>query len=150
MRKKKQVSVMRFGKRNIAKSTKKIVENFKLEIVQYYDEDGFVSFSTKTKKYMILGTNSPKEGICECPECHKGQLSVIKSNTTKKRFIGCTNYQNGCKASAPLLQRAMLKVLKTKCPECQWPTVIFRYTRKQDWKRQCANMICEKRSKFPS
>ena len=61
---------MKSGKRNIAKSTKKIVENFKLEIVQYYDEDGFVSFSAKSKKYIILGTNSPKEGICECPECH--------------------------------------------------------------------------------
>ena len=50
---------MKSGKRNIAKSTKKIVENFKLEIVQYYDEDGFVSFSAKSKKYIILGTNSP-------------------------------------------------------------------------------------------
>ena len=103
---------MRFGKRNIAKSTKKIVENFKLEIVQYYDEDGFVSFSAKSKKYIILGTNSPKEGICECPECHTGQLSVIKSFTTKKRFIGCSNYSNGCKASSPLLQKAMLRVIK--------------------------------------
>ena len=145
MRKKKQVSVMRFGKRNIAKSTKKIVENFKLEIVQYYDEDGFVSFSAKSKKYTILGTNSPKEGICECPECHIGQLSVIRSFTTKKRFIGCTNFQNGCKASAPLLQKAMLKVLKTKCPECQWPTAIFSYSRKQEWKRQCANLRCKTR-----
>ena len=145
MRKKKQVSVMRFGKRNIAKSTKKIVENFKLEIVQYYDEDGFVSFSAKSKKYIILGTNSPKEGICECPECHIGQLSVIRSFTTKKRFIGCSNFQYGCKAAAPLLQKAMLKVLKTKCPECLWPTVIFRYSRKQEWKRQCANMRCKTR-----
>ena len=108
MRKKIQVSITKSEKRNITKSTKKIVDNFKLEIDQYYDENGFVSFSARSKKYTILGTNSPKEGICECPECHKGQLSVIKSFTTKKRFIGCTNFQNGCKASAPLLQKAML------------------------------------------
>ena len=135
MRKKIQASIMKSEKRNVTKTSKKIIDNFKIEIDQYYDENGFVSFSAKNKKYIILGTNSPKEGICECPECHTGQLSVIKSNATKKRFIGCTNYQNGCKASAPLLQKAMLKVLKTKCPECQWPTVIFRYTRKQEWRR---------------
>ena len=146
MRKKIQVATIKSEKRNITKSTKKIIHNFKTEVDQYFDEKGFVSFSAKNKKYIILGTNSPKEGICECPECHKGQLSVIKSITTKKRFIGCSNFQNGCKASAPLLQKAMLKVLKTKCPKCQWPTVIFRYSRKQEWKRQCANMKCETRS----
>ena len=146
MKKRRQVSVIKSEKRNVTKSTKKIVSDFKTEINQYFDENGFVSFSTKNKKYIILGTNSPKEGICECPECHKGVLSVIKSITTKKRFIGCSNYQNGCKASAPLLQKAMLKVLKTKCKECEWPIVIFRYSRKQEWKRQCANMKCKTRS----
>ena len=146
MIKKIQVSMIESEKRNVTKSSKKIINNFKIEVDQYYDEKGFISFSAKSKKYIVLGTNSPKEGICECPECHTGQLSVIKSNTTKKRFIGCTNYQNGCKASAPLLQKAMLKVLKTKCPKCQWPTVIFRYSRKQEWKRQCSNMKCKTRS----
>ena len=144
-RKKIQLSVTKSEKRNVAKSTKKIVDNFKLEIVQYYDENGFVSFSAKSKKYTILGTNSPKEGICECPECHKGQLSVIKSFTTKKRFIGCSNYSNGCKASSPLLQKAMLRVLKKKCTTCAWPTIVFRYSRKQKWQRQCANINCESR-----
>ena len=146
MKKRNQVSITKIKNRNVTKSTKKIVTEFKTEIDQYFDVNGFVSFSTKSKKYIILGTNSPKQGICECPECHIGQLSVIKSVTTKKRFIGCSNYQNGCKASAPLLQKAMLKVLKTKCSECHWPTVIFRYSRKQEWKRQCANMKCKTRS----
>ena len=145
MRKKIQISVTKSKIRNVTKSTKKIINNFKTEINQYFDESGFVSFSAKSKKYIILGTNSPKEGICECPECHKVQLSVIKSFTTKKRFIGCTKFQNGCKASTPLLQKAMLKVLKTKCTECQWPTIIFRFSRKQEWKRQCSNIKCKTR-----
>ena len=101
MKKRNQVSITKIKNRNVTKSTKKIVTEFKTEIDQYFDANGFVSFSTKSKKYTILGTNSPKQGICECPECHIGQLSVIKSVTTKKRFIGCSNYQNGCKASAP-------------------------------------------------
>jgi len=47
MRKKIQVSITKSEKRNVTKSTKKIVDNFKLEIDQYYDENGFVSFSAK-------------------------------------------------------------------------------------------------------
>ena len=131
--------------RSVTKSTKKIVETFKNEINQYYDDKGFLSWSNKRHKYVILGTNSPKEGICECPECNTGQLMVIKSFTTKKRFIGCSNYSNGCKASSPLLQKAMLRVIKKKCITCAWPTIVFRYSRKQKWQRQCANINCESR-----
>ena len=131
--------------RSVTKSTKTIVETFKNEIKQYYDDNGFLSWSAKRHKYVILGTNSPKEGICECPECNTGQLMVIKSFTTKKRFIGCSNYSNGCKASSPLLQKAMLRVIKKKCTTCAWPTIVFRYSRKQQWRRQCANINCESR-----
>ena len=131
--------------RSVTKSTKTIVETFKNEIKQYYDDNGFLSWSAKRHKYVILGTNSPKEGICECPECNTGQLMVIKSFTTKKRFIGCSNYSNGCKSSSPLLQKAMLRVIKKKCTTCAWPTIVFRYSRKQQWRRQCANINCESR-----
>ena len=131
--------------RSVTRSTKKIVETFKNEINQYYDSSGFLSWSKKRHKYIILGTNSPKDGICECPECNTGQLMVIRSPTTKKRFIGCSNYSNGCKASSPLLQKAMLRVIKQKCTTCAWPTIVFRYSRKQKWQRQCANINCESR-----
>ncbi len=141
----RQVSKNKNHIRNVTKSTKTIVELFKTEINQYYDNNGFLSWSNKRHKYVILGTNSPKEGICQCPECNSGQLMVIKSFATKKRFIGCSNYYNGCKASSPLLQKAMLRVLKTKCEVCTWPKVVFRYSRKQKWQRQCSNINCKSR-----
>ena len=141
----RQVSKNKNHIRNVTKSTKTIVELFKTEINQYYDNNGFLSWSNKRHKYVILGTNSPKEGICECPKCNTGQLMVIRSPTTKKRFIGCSNYSNGCKASSPLLQKAMLRVIKKKCITCAWPTIVFRYSRKQKWQRQCANINCESR-----
>ena len=141
----RQVSKNKNHIRNVTKSTKTIVELFKTEINQYYDNNGFLSWSKKRHKYVILGTNSPKEGICQCPECNSGQLMVIKSFATKKRFIGCSNYYNGCKASSPLLQKAMLRVLKTKCEVCTWPKVVFRYSRKQKWQRQCSNINCKSR-----
>ena len=100
---------------SVVKPTKKKIQNLKNELIQYMDSSGYLSYSTKKKKYIILGTNSPKDGIVECPQCKIGQLMLIKSPITKKRFIGCSNYNNGCKASSPLLQKAMLRTTKIKC-----------------------------------
>ena len=130
---------------NTVKLTKKKIDVLKNEITQYFDNNGFLSWSAKKKKYVILGTNAPKNGLIECPECHIGQLMVIRSRSTKKRFIGCSNYYNGCKASSPLLQKAMLRVIKKQCDVCQWPIVVFRYSRKQKWVKQCANIKCSSR-----
>ena len=146
---KKTIQIVRAKKletfRNIVKPTKNKVVVLKNEIKQYYDNNGYLSWSSKKKMYIILGTNSPKNGLVECPECHLGKLLVIRSNKTKKRFLGCSNYYNGCKASSPLLQRAKLRATKIPCSLCSWPIIIFRYSRKQKWTRQCSNMKCQSR-----
>ena len=139
------ISKNKITKRDSVRVTKNNVKLFKTEIDQYLDSNGFLSWSAKKKKYVILGTNTPKDGLVECPECKTGQLLVIKSHTTKKRFIGCTNYYNGCKASSPLLQKAMLKATKIKCNFCSWPTIFFRFSRKQKWQKQCGNIKCTSR-----
>ncbi len=131
--------------RNVVKPTKGKTNVLKNEIKQYFDKNGYLSWSSKKQMYIILGTNSPKNGLVDCPECRLGQLMVIRSNKTKKRFLGCSNYYNGCKASAPLLQKAKLRATKIPCKICSWPIVIFRYSRKQKWTRQCSNIKCESR-----
>jgi hypothetical protein len=136
--------------RHIVKITKSKTEIFKKEIIQYFDSNGYLSWSSKDKKYMILGTNSPKNGLVECPECRLGQLMVIRSRTTRKRFMGCSNFYGGCKASSPLLQKARLRATKMACEVCEWPMVIFRYSRNQKWKKQCSNFNCDSRKTKPS
>ncbi len=131
--------------RNVVKPTKGKINVLKNEIKQYFDKSGYLSWSSKKQMYIILGTNSPKNGLVDCPECRIGQLMVIRSNKTKKRFLGCSNYYNGCKASSPLLQKAKLRATKIPCKICSWPIVIFRYSRKQKWSRQCSNIKCESR-----
>ena len=131
--------------RHIIKTTKKGSDILKKEINQYYDANGYLSWSSEKKKYIILGTNTPKNGLVICPECKIGQLMVIRSRKTRKRFMGCSNYYNGCKASSPLLQKAKLRATKKPCDTCNWPMVIFRYSRKQKWSKQCANYNCETR-----
>ncbi len=131
--------------RNSVKITKRKIVKMKNEINQYYDKNGYLSWSEKKMKYIILGTNLPSNGLVECPECHIGKLIVIRSRKTKKRFIGCSNYHNGCRASSPLIQKGMICTTKISCNTCTWPIVLFRYSRKQKWSRQCCNIKCESR-----
>ncbi len=142
-----QVSVKKklVNPRNSVKINERKIVKIKNEIKQYYDKNGYLSWSDKKKKYVILGTNSPVNGLVECPQCHVGKLMVIRSRTTKKRFIGCSNYYNGCRASSPLIQRGMLCATKISCKFCSWPIILFRYSIRQKWTRRCANMKCKTR-----
>ena len=140
-----QITKLDLKSRNVIKPTKKMVRDLKNDLSQYLDSNGYLSYSAKKKKYIILGTNSPKNSLVECPECNIGRLTIIISPVTKKRFIGCSNYNNGCTASSPLLQKARLRGTKTKCKLCKWPIVIFRYNRKQKWTKQCSNFKCKSR-----
>ncbi len=133
--------------RNVVKITKKKIGNIQTEIRQYYDKNGYLSWSEKKRKYVILGTNVPANGLVECPDCHIGKLLIIRSRQTKKRFIGCSNYYNGCRASSPLIQRGMICATKISCEICSWPIILQRYSRKQKWVRQCSNIRCASRTK---
>jgi ssDNA-binding Zn-finger/Zn-ribbon topoisomerase 1 len=135
----------RKSQRNSTKPTKRLIASLKTEIMQYFDSNSYLSWSASKKKYVILGSNQPKDGLVECPSCHVGKLIIIRSRKTKKRFIGCSNYYNGCKASSPLLQKAMLRATKIPCELCAWPLVVFRYSRKQKWTKQCSNINCSSR-----
>lgn len=79
---------------------------------------------------IVLGT---------CPVCGVGKLRIIRSRRTRKRFLGCSNYSAGCRATAPLPQRGDLKN-PTSCPLCSWP-VVDVVGRWQPW-RTCVNPRC--------
>ena len=69
--------------RNSVKITNKKVVKMRNEIWQYYDKNGYLSWSERKCKYVILGTNSPANGLVECPECHIGKILVVRSRHTK-------------------------------------------------------------------
>lgn len=131
--------------RHAIRSIKTQTKILKKEIVQYLDGSGYLSWSAKNGKYTLLGTNAPKNGLVQCPACGIGQLLLIKSKTSGKRFIGCSNFHGGCNASSPLLQKARLRATKKACEHCKWPMVIFRYSKKQKWTKQCSNINCKAR-----
>jgi len=82
-----------------------------------------------------------QESIGRCPVCKTGTLVVIRSRKTKKRFVGCSNYENGCRASAPLPQRGWIKPAARPCSTCGWPVIYVRRGR-YPWKL-CVNISCE-------
>jgi DNA topoisomerase-1 len=76
-----------------------------------------------------------------CPSCKTGKLIVIHSRKTHKRFVGCTNFSKGCRASAPLPQRGTLKTVAKPCVHCGWPVVMVWNGRRFPW-RLCVNLDC--------
>ena len=80
----------------------------------------------------------------KCPQCNKGILKMVRSASTKKRFIGCSNYSAGmCKATAPLPQKGSIKASGKICTQCSWPIAKAFYVRqtKRQWEF-CVNTQC--------
>lgn len=78
-----------------------------------------------------------------CPVCREGKLWVVRSRKSGKRFVGCTNYARGCRASAPLPQRGTIKAASKACSSCGWPVAYVRLGRRP-W-RLCVNDRCPRK-----
>ncbi|MHB1868627.1 MAG: DNA topoisomerase, partial [Nitrososphaerales archaeon] len=83
----------------------------------------------------------------DCPKCKTGSLQAIRSPRTRKRFIRCTNYQNGCKTSSPLPSHGMIKTTSNHCNICGWPMVIFLRSRTAA-SQTCSNYFCSTRKQI--
>ena len=80
--------------------------------------------------------------VGKCPECETGNLVILYSRKTRKRFLGCTNYFKGlCETSFPLPQRGTVKPARKDCKSCQWPLVEVRGKGRRPW-RLCFNPQC--------
>ncbi len=88
----------------------------------------------------LMATVGASYVLGRCPVCRAGQLKVVRSKKTKKRFVGCSNYASGCKASAPLPQRGTIKATTKACQHCSWPIVDVMGGR-APW-RLCVNIDC--------
>jgi len=85
-----------------------------------------------------------KNILGKCPQCGNGNLIIIRNRKSGKRFIGCTNYKNGCRASSPLPQRGIIQNTGKVCNVCGWPIVIIK-GKGRPWKI-CTNIKCKSKS----
>lgn len=79
-----------------------------------------------------------------CPVCKTGQLKIVRSKATRKRFVGCSNYPK-CHASAPLPQKGTVKTTPKACEHCSWP-VVYVLGSGRPW-RLCVNTDCPGKKK---
>lgn len=100
----------------------------------------------KTEASRNLGNiASSRFSLGPCPVCKEGNLLIIKSRSSGKRFIGCSNYKNGCHASAPLPQRGVIRFTDKACRSCGWSIiVVFFSSRSWPW-RFCPNPSCPRK-----
>jgi DNA topoisomerase-1 len=94
-----------------------------------------------TRKSKILGP---------CPICGTGELRVITSKQSGKRFVGCTNYFKGsCDASYPLPQKGKIQATNIKCSLCGAPRIRVLRRRRRPWDL-CVNIDCPRKRKEDS
>ncbi len=93
----------------------------------------------------VITTLREQRRLGSCPLCKTGILSIIRSKKTGKRFVGCSSYSDGCRASAPLPQRGTITITHKVCSTCGWPIAYVRF-RRRPW-RLCVNINCESKKK---
>ncbi|MHA1917965.1 MAG: DNA topoisomerase I [Candidatus Ranarchaeia archaeon] len=81
-----------------------------------------------------------ESAVGSCPDCKEGQLILITNPKTRKRFVGCTNYKNGCKTSFPMTSKGTIKPLNKPCPHCGYPMIGLRF-RRGKMIQSCVNWI---------
>lgn len=81
----------------------------------------------------------------KCPKCGQGEMRVIKSKKSGKRFIGCSRFPK-CINGWPAPQRGRLWVLPELCKQCGLKKIMISYDKKRSWK-VCLNLRCPSRKK---
>ncbi len=86
----------------------------------------------------LRGAVADASTVGKCPKCG-GDLRIIVSKKTHKRFVGCSNYPK-CNVSYPLPQKGKVVPLGKGCPVCGAPMIRVINGRRSY--EMCLNMNC--------
>lgn len=88
----------------------------------------------------VLKTEDEQSILGKCPKCN-GILRIHKSWRTKKRFVGCSNYKNGCRFGAPLPAKGRIEATGKICEHCNSPIIQVYIEGKRPF-RTCVDINC--------
>ncbi|MFH1623047.1 MAG: DNA topoisomerase I [Candidatus Aenigmatarchaeota archaeon] len=88
----------------------------------------------------LVESRREERAMGACLNCG-GELRVIVSKATKKRFIGCSSYPK-CSTAFPLPQKGLVVRLGTACPECRMPMIQVAQRGRRPY-RMCINHECK-------
>lgn len=128
------------------KRREEVVEEAKsllIEILKDFKEKQSKIGEKLSKGYISSKRNQKQIGIC--PKCG-GNLKIISSKRTGKRFIGCENYPK-CDCSYPLPQFGIISVLDKKCPDCELPTIMIKVKGRKSY-TMCINHKCKSKENW--
>ena len=89
------------------------------------------AFKETTRRANILG---------KCPACKEGNLRIIVSRASGKRFVACDKYPE-CKTTFGIPQGGAIKPVKELCKDCGYPMILVLTKGKRPW-RLCLNPNC--------
>lgn len=88
-----------------------------------------------------------KKEVGNCTFCKNGKLVILRSKTSGKRFVGCTNYfEETCKTAYPLPQKGVIKPTILSCKSCGCPIVTVITKEKRIW-NLCIDPKCPSKRK---
>jgi DNA topoisomerase-1 len=121
-----------------------VVEQLKPQLEQFKKNEESIG---EVLSEAIKRARTQERIVGKCPNCGTGNLTIIYSRKTRKRFIGCTNYFKGlCKTSFPLPQRGTVKPEGKNCKGCGWPQMLVWNRGRRPW-RLCFNPSCPLKEK---
>jgi DNA topoisomerase-1 len=80
----------------------------------------------------VIESEKLKNTVGKCPKCGKGDLRIIYSKTTHKRFVACNAYPR-CRNTFPLPQNGGIMVVSNKC-KCGLNQLSVKARGKRPWK----------------
>jgi len=126
---------------NGKKKREEVVEEAKEVLKKILEE--FKSKEDKIGKKLLEGlviSRKEERKIGVCPNCG-GELRIIFSRRTGKRFVGCSNYPK-CKTGFPLPLVGQITALNKNCEVCGLPMIQVWRKGKRPF-RMCINPNCE-------
>ncbi len=89
----------------------------------------------------LVEARKERRTLGKCPNCEEGELRMIVSRRTGKRFVGCSSYPK-CHTGFPLPQNGFITSLGTVCKECKLPMIQVQRKGKRPY-RMCINHKCK-------
>lgn len=127
----------------------KVVEEAKETLKEILDSFKENEYKIGEELYnALIRTRRDEYVIGKCPECG-GNLRIIKSKKSGKRFVGCDGYKNGCRVSFPLPQYGRILPTGKVCKECGYPIIKIIRKGKRPW-TMCINPNCPSKKNWKS
>ncbi len=105
------------------------------KLVYKYGRYGkFIGCSGYPKCKHIESLTQPEESLVDCPECKQAKL-IKRMSRYKKVFYGCKRYPD-CKYAL------WNEPLKEPCPNCQWPILTIKTTKRRGTEKVCPQKDC--------